>query len=116
MANYKMRRPVLMTSELTLADGLTIGSTGTSASKFIFGKGTVTAISCGAASAGSALLTVANLATGDTIFINSGSMAACAIVGGASCLTASILCIKYYNTGSAAMADVPLSIAYLALA
>jgi hypothetical protein len=116
MGNFKVRRPILAMSEITLSDGLTIGSQGISASKMLFGKGTVTAISCGAASAGSALMTVANLATGDTIFINTGSMAACAIVGGASCLTASILCIKYYNAGSGAMADVPLSVAYLALA
>ena len=127
MASNKIRRllrPVggivvggfeVSTAGITTAGSQKFGSTGNTVSKLLFGTSVVTAISCGAASSGSALITVANLAVGDKVFVTPASMAACTFMSGACATAASVLTFKYQNAGSAAMADAPLTISYFAI-
>jgi hypothetical protein len=114
-ATYKERQPILAMSELTAYSGLTIG-TGTSASQLRFGKAIFTAISGGAGSAGSAILTASGVVTTDTVFVTAGSVSACMILGGASCLANNTITVKFYNRGAGASVDAALSFAWLAVA
>jgi uncharacterized membrane protein len=113
-ATYKIRRPVLAMSELTATNGFTIG-TGISASNLRFGKSLFTAISGGAGSAGSAIIAASGVAVTDMVFVTAGSTSACMILGGASCLVADTITVKFYNRGAVASVDAPLSFAWLAL-
>lgn len=113
-ATYKIQRSVLAMSELTATNGITIG-TGISASNLRFGKSVVTAISGGAGSAGSAVMTASGAITTDIIFVTPGSTSACMIMGGASCLSDGTITAKFYNRGAVASVDAELTFAWLAL-
>ena len=122
MASYKIRRLTRPTGGITVGNfnvdtggNVTIGTTGTELTKLICGSGVVTAISCGAASSGSATITVPNLATSDLVFVMASSTAACTFIMGACATAASVLTIKFQNSGSAASADQPWTVQYLAL-
>lgn len=109
MASLKTRRLSRNTG------GIAVGVGGSTVSKLLFGAGAVTAISCAAASAGSALMTVTGASLGDKVFISTGSMAACAWITGACVTATNVLTLKYFNSGSATMADTPLSVQYLVI-
>jgi len=120
MASYKIRRLTRPVGGIEVggfsvdtSGNLTVGTLGTEITKIIAGSGVVTAISCGAASSGSVALTVPNLALLDLVFVTSSSMAACAFMTGACATAASTLTMKFYNAGSAATADAPLTLQYL---
>jgi len=90
-------------------------SVGTQLHRLLFATTTVTAPSVAAASSASATITVANLGVDDIVFALPGSLAACIVFTGACAEAASLLNIRYYNTGSAAAGDQELTVHYLAL-
>jgi hypothetical protein len=126
MAYFKVRRPILATGGITVPGGDTFSASGpitatstfrlgsgTIASYLGFGRGTIIATSTGAASDTSGALTVAGLNSNDMVIAVTGSTAACLIWTGASATAASVLTFRFYNAGSAATADDPISVAYL---
>ena len=115
MANYKFRQPVLAMSEVVAREGVQI-VTGMALSNLRFGRALAAWASSPAAGTGGTITMVASGAhTTDAVFVTSSSLAACMILGGASCIVDDAIVVAYYNRGAVEAPTGKYTFAWLAI-